>query len=173
MAKWERLGLSRGSNPGPLAPKTRIIPLDHWATEYYTLSDHYKITHKIFLVSISLFALAIAIITSNLHVLKSRHLQYNQTIILTATISALSLQYFLHFYSRWHTLYYLLIRIHILMRIAIANLSSLSRIFYRVQYASLWGNFSSSSRPSHSWTKKWNGSQGSQKTFKLAKRQSM
>ena len=26
------LGLNRDSNPGPLAPKARIIPLDHWAT---------------------------------------------------------------------------------------------------------------------------------------------
>ena len=25
-------GLNRDSNPGPLAPKARIIPLDHWAT---------------------------------------------------------------------------------------------------------------------------------------------
>ena len=24
-------GLNRDSNPGPLAPKARIIPLDHWA----------------------------------------------------------------------------------------------------------------------------------------------
>ena len=26
-------GLNRDSNPGPLAPKARIIPLDHWAVE--------------------------------------------------------------------------------------------------------------------------------------------
>ena len=26
-------GLNRDSNPGPLAPKARIIPLDHWATK--------------------------------------------------------------------------------------------------------------------------------------------
>ena len=25
------IGLSRDLNPGPLAPKARIIPLDHWA----------------------------------------------------------------------------------------------------------------------------------------------
>ena len=35
---WTNLrknGLNRDLNPGPLAPKARIIPLDHWA-----LSDH-------------------------------------------------------------------------------------------------------------------------------------
>ena len=26
-----KIGLNRDLNPGPLAPKARIIPLDHWA----------------------------------------------------------------------------------------------------------------------------------------------
>ena len=30
-------GLNRDSNPGPLAPKARIIPLDHWATKILTV----------------------------------------------------------------------------------------------------------------------------------------
>ena len=30
--KWQNVeGLNRDLNPGPLAPKARIIPLDHWA----------------------------------------------------------------------------------------------------------------------------------------------
>ena len=31
-------GLSRDLNPGPLAPKARIIPLDHWASWFESLS---------------------------------------------------------------------------------------------------------------------------------------
>ena len=31
-------GLNRDSNPGPLAPKARIIPLDHWAA--YEVASH-------------------------------------------------------------------------------------------------------------------------------------
>ena len=30
-------GLNRESNPGPLAPEARIIPLDHWATLQFKL----------------------------------------------------------------------------------------------------------------------------------------
>ena len=30
-------GLNRESNPGPLAPYARIIPLDHWATLQFKL----------------------------------------------------------------------------------------------------------------------------------------
>ena len=30
-------GLNRESNPGPLAPEARIIPLDHWATLEFKL----------------------------------------------------------------------------------------------------------------------------------------
>ena len=32
-------GLNRDSNPGPLAPKARIIPLDHWATKILTVRN--------------------------------------------------------------------------------------------------------------------------------------
>ena len=31
-AMEKKIGLSRDLNPGPLAPKARIIPLDHWAS---------------------------------------------------------------------------------------------------------------------------------------------
>ena len=31
-------GLNRDLNPGPLAPKARIIPLDHWALKYLSLN---------------------------------------------------------------------------------------------------------------------------------------
>ena len=35
-------GLNRDSNPGPLAPKARIIPLDHWAAE---INSHWVLFH--------------------------------------------------------------------------------------------------------------------------------
>ena len=31
----QKNGLNRDLNPGPLAPKARIIPLDHWALKVY------------------------------------------------------------------------------------------------------------------------------------------
>ena len=31
--EYDKSGLNRDSNPGPLAPKARIIPLDHWAAD--------------------------------------------------------------------------------------------------------------------------------------------
>ena len=39
----KRWGLNRDLNPGPLAPKARIIPLDHWAsfTSGYQTGCHY------------------------------------------------------------------------------------------------------------------------------------
>ena len=36
----KNLGLNRESNPGPLAPESRIIPLDHWATLEFKLYFH-------------------------------------------------------------------------------------------------------------------------------------
>ena len=33
-------GLNRDLNPGPLAPKARIIPLDHWAIVDVTHQNH-------------------------------------------------------------------------------------------------------------------------------------
>ena len=35
---YKNSGLNRDSNPGPLAPKARIIPLDHWAA--YEVVSH-------------------------------------------------------------------------------------------------------------------------------------
>ena len=36
-------GLNRDSNPGPLAPKARIIPLDHWALRKGTIRIKFPI----------------------------------------------------------------------------------------------------------------------------------
>ena len=36
--KFLKNGLNRDLNPGPLAPKARIIPLDHWASWFESLS---------------------------------------------------------------------------------------------------------------------------------------
>ena len=36
----KKVGLNRDSNPGPLAPKARIIPLDHWATRIPHVSEN-------------------------------------------------------------------------------------------------------------------------------------
>jgi hypothetical protein len=37
---WKTDGLNRDLNPGPLAPKARIIPLDHWAIVDETHQNH-------------------------------------------------------------------------------------------------------------------------------------
>ena len=37
-SRFKNYGLNRDSNPGPLAPKARIIPLDHWAA--YEVVSH-------------------------------------------------------------------------------------------------------------------------------------
>ena len=36
----KNFGLNRESNPGPLAPEARIIPLDHWAKLEFKLYFH-------------------------------------------------------------------------------------------------------------------------------------
>ena len=42
--RWSnKAGLNRDSNPGPLAPKARIIPLDHWAAEVYVGLEDVKL----------------------------------------------------------------------------------------------------------------------------------
>ena len=42
---FKKIGLSRDLNPGPLAPKARIIPLDHWAWCCMARHDHTKSIH--------------------------------------------------------------------------------------------------------------------------------
>ena len=49
-------GLNRDSNPGPLAPKARIIPLDHWATRYEWIVNLFN---KAFVIVWNLFSLSV------------------------------------------------------------------------------------------------------------------
>ena len=40
LALLQYKGLSRDSNPGPLAPEASIIPLDHWALDKLFLQSY-------------------------------------------------------------------------------------------------------------------------------------
>ena len=44
--KIQKIGPDRGSNPEPLAPKARIIPLDHQAFDYFV--NFYSLSLQIF-----------------------------------------------------------------------------------------------------------------------------
>ena len=44
--EYDKNGLNRDSNPGPLAPKARIIPLDHWAAVLHVAVQWYILIMK-------------------------------------------------------------------------------------------------------------------------------